>query len=96
MVDCQRCAVEVSPGDLVDSFLERGARDAKRIDRIRLPALARGASGARHVLGSDSHDPPAAGDQEPLKRAGQAEWRLIAATHNLMKLHRAGIAAKPA
>ena len=74
MVDQQanihRGAVEVRSGELADSFLERGARDAERVDRVRLAALARGAPGACHVLGGDPHDSLAAGDQEPLKRAG--------------------------
>ena len=35
-----------------------------------LPALARGAPGAGHVLRRDADDPLAASDQEPLERAG--------------------------
>ena len=35
-----------------------------------LPALARRAASAGHVLRRDPHDPLAAGDQKPLKRAG--------------------------
>ena len=66
----ERRAVQVRSGELVESFLERGARDAERVDRVGLAAIARGAAGARHVLGRDPHDPLAAGDQEPLERAG--------------------------
>ena len=66
----ERGAVQVRAGELLDSFLERGAGDAERVDRVRLAALARGAPGAGHVLRRDAHDPLAAGDQEPLERAG--------------------------
>ena len=68
--DVKRGAVEVSAGELLDSFLERGAGDCEGVDRVRLAPLARGAPGAGHVLGSHTDDPLAAGDQEPLERAG--------------------------
>ena len=45
MVDQQanieRRTVQVRSRELVDPFLERGARDAERVDRVRLAALAR-------------------------------------------------------
>ena len=50
--DVKRGAVEVSAGELLDSFLERGAGDCEGVDRVRLAPLARGAPGAGDVLGA--------------------------------------------
>ena len=37
----QRRAVQVRSRELLEPFLERGAGDAERVDRVRLAALAR-------------------------------------------------------
>jgi hypothetical protein len=57
-------ARELSRRQGLDAFLQCGARDRQRVDRVRLAALPRRAAAPRHQLRRHAHDPLAACEQE--------------------------------
>jgi hypothetical protein len=66
----ERSPVQVRAWDVLDPFLQRCSGDGERVDRVGLPALARGAASACHVFRSDPHDVFPARDEESLERTG--------------------------
>ena len=61
---------ELSDGQRVEPFTDRGARDRDGVDRVGLAALARGFPRAGHQLRRHAHNALTAREQEPLQRAG--------------------------
>jgi hypothetical protein len=63
-------AVEMRSRERSEAFLQCGAGDVERVDRIGLAALAGAAAGAGGKVRRDPQHPLATLDQKPLKRPG--------------------------
>jgi hypothetical protein len=61
--------VQVRDREGLQALLQRRSVNGKRVDRVRLAALASALSGPRGQVGRDPQHPLAAGDQKPLQAA---------------------------
>jgi len=62
--------IQMRDRERLQAFLQSDAGDGKRVDRIRLPALAGALASAGRQMRRDPQHPLAAGDQKPLQTPG--------------------------